>query len=175
MKTITKIILSLSILLLSSCNIVRVNSDYNNKIDFNSYKTYAFSKKGIDEVEINDIDKKRILNAIDVELSNKGLRKSIIEPDILINFFTESNKKINYYPGYDHYSSGLSIGPWYNSYYYHNYTEGVLFIDIIDYKKNELIWQGVGKGYIPSKRDEKEDKIKLFVNKILMQYPPVKN
>tara|TARA_B100000029_G_scaffold246422_1_gene243382 strand:- start:6159 stop:6686 length:528 start_codon:yes stop_codon:yes gene_type:complete len=175
MKNTNKIILGTLVLILTSCNIIRVNSDFNNKINFNDYKTYAFSKKGIDQAEINDIDKKRILNAIDVELSNKGLRKSTIEPDILINFFTESNKKINYYPGYDYYSSGLSIGPWYNSYYYHNYTEGVLFIDIIDYKKNELIWQGVGKGYIPSKRGKKEEQIKLFVNKILIQYPPLKN
>lgn len=39
-------------------------------------------------------------------------------------------------------------------------------------KKNELIWQGVGKGYIPNKRVKKEEQIKLFVNKILIQYPP---
>ena len=48
----------------------------------------------------------------------------------------------------------------------------MLFIDLIDYEKNELIWQGVGKGYIPSKRAKKEEQVKLFVNKILIQYPP---
>lgn len=145
MKTIIKITLVSAILLLSSCNAIRVSSDFNDKINFNDYKTYAFSKKGVDEVEINDIDKKRILNAIDVELSSKGLRKSSIEPDLMVNFFTKTNKKINYYPNYDYYGYGSSILPWYNTYYYHNYSEGVLFIDLIDYKKNELIWQGVGK------------------------------
>ena len=35
-----------------------------------------------------------------------------------------------------------------------------------------LIWKGIGKGYIPSKRAKKEEQIKLFVNKILIQYPP---
>ena len=98
MKTIIKIAILSTILLLSSCNTIRVSSDFNDKISFNDYKTYAFSKKGVDEAEINDIDKKRILNAIDVELSSKGLRKSSIEPDLMVNFFTESNKKINYYP-----------------------------------------------------------------------------
>ena len=172
MKTIIKIILVSAILLLSSCNAIRVSSDFNDKINFNDYKTYAFSKKGVDEVEINDIDKKRILNAIDVELSSKGLRKSSIEPDLMVNFFTKTNKKINYYPNYDYYGYGSSLSPWYNTYYYHNYSEGVLFIDLVDYEKNELIWQGVGKGYIPSKRVKKEEQIKLFVNKILIQYPP---
>ena len=172
MKTIIKIALLSTILLLSSCNTIRVSSDFNDKINFNDYKTYAFSKKGVDEAEINDIDKKRILNAIDVELSSKGLRKSSIEPDLMVNFFTESNKKINYYPNYNSYGYGSPIAPWYNTYYYHKYSEGVLFIDLIDYKKNELIWQGIGKGYIPSKRAKKEEQIKLFVNKILIQYPP---
>ena len=175
MKTVIKISIVSLIFLLTSCNVIRVNSDFNNKTNFSDYKTYAFSKKGVDEAEINDIDKKRILNAIDVELSSKGLRKSAIDPDIMINFFTKSNKKINYYPGYDHYHAGFAFSPWYTDYYYHNYTEGVLFIDIVDYKKNELIWQGIGKGFMPTKRGKKEEQIKLFVNKILLQFPPEQN
>ena len=59
--------------ILTSCNSIRVSSDYNEEINFTEFKTYAFSKSGIDKVEINDIDKKRILRAIDVELYNKGL------------------------------------------------------------------------------------------------------
>jgi hypothetical protein len=55
--------------------------DYNNDIDFSNLKTYAFSKQGVDKVKINDIDKKRILKAIDVELYNKGFRKSSIDPE----------------------------------------------------------------------------------------------
>ena len=71
MKNVIKISIESLIFLLTSCNVIRVNSDFNNKINFSDYKTYAFSKKGVDEAEINDIDKKRILNAIDVELSSK--------------------------------------------------------------------------------------------------------
>ena len=78
--------------ILSSCNSIRVSSDYNEEINFTEFKTYAFSKSGIDKVEINDIDKKRILRAIDVELYNKGYRKSSIEPDFLINFFTKDHE-----------------------------------------------------------------------------------
>ena len=44
-----------------SCSSVRVTTDYNSEIDFSSYKTYAFSKKGIDKAKINELDKKRIL------------------------------------------------------------------------------------------------------------------
>jgi|TARA_B100000965_G_scaffold122304_1_gene101176 hypothetical protein len=164
--------------ILTSCNSIRVSSDYNEEINFTEFKTYAFSKSGIDKVEINDIDKKRILRAIDVELYNKGYRKSSIEPDFLINFFTKTNKKIDYYPSNNYYGYAVPYGgmghyasSWYlNSF---SYNEGVLFIDIIDRNKNELVWQGIGKGYIYNdKPDNKNEKIKAMVNKILLQFPP---
>ena len=85
----------LCVFILLSCDSIRVSSDYNKNINFSNLKTYAFSKQGIDEVKINDIDKKRILKAIDVELYNKGFRKSSIDPDFIINFFTKTNQKIN--------------------------------------------------------------------------------
>ena len=164
--------------ILSSCNSIRVSSDFNEEINFTEFKTYAFSKSGIDKVEINDIDKKRILRAIDVELYNKGYRKSSIEPDFLINFFTKTNKKIDYYPSNNYYGYAVPYGgmghyasSWYlNSF---SYNEGVLFIDIIERNKNELVWQGIGKGYIYNdKPDNKNEKIKAMVNKILLQFPP---
>lgn len=164
--------------ILTSCNSIRVSSDYNEEINFTEFKTYAFSKSGIDKVEINDIDKKRILRAIDVELYNKGYRKSSIEPDFLINFFTKTNKKIDYYPSNNYYGYAVPYGgmghyasSWYlNSF---SYNEGVLFIDIIERNKNELVWQGIGKGYIYNdKPDNKNEKIKAMVNKILLRFPP---
>jgi hypothetical protein len=49
---------------------VRVYSDYDKNTDFKQYKTYAFYKNGIDKVvEISEFDKKRILHAIDDELT----------------------------------------------------------------------------------------------------------
>ena len=43
-------------------------------------------------------------------------------------------------------------------------------------KKNELVWQGIGKGYIYSDLPEKKgEKISAMVSKILLQFPPSKN
>ena len=181
MKNLSSLVLLLFVFL--SCDSIRVSSDYNKNIDFSNLKTYAFSKNGIDKVRINDTDKKRILKAIDVELYSKGFRKSTIDPDFTINFFTKTNQKINYYPSNNYYGSmvqshyvdiGHYTGSWYlNSF---NYNEGVLFIDIVDNKKNELVWQGVGKGYIYSDKPAKKDeKINAIVSKILIQFPPSNN
>ena len=181
MKKLAILILILTVFL--SCDIIRVSSDFNKDVDFSKLKTYAFSKQGIDKVKINDIDKKRILKAIDVELYNKGFRKSSIDPDFTINFFTKTNQKVDYYPSNNYYGA-MDVSPYLGSYHYANswylnsykYNEGVLFIDVVDNKKNELVWQGIGKGYIYSNNAEKKsEKINAMVGKILLQFPPSEN
>ena len=53
------------------------------------------------------------------------------------------------------------------------YTEGTLFIDFIDKKNNELIWQGIGSGAMKmSNIEKKEKRINDLVNKIILAYPP---
>ena len=77
-----------------SCGSVRVYSDHDTTVDFkDSYKTYAFFKPGIDEVEISDLDKKRILKAIESVLDAKQLTKSET-PDLLINLAVKSSNEV---------------------------------------------------------------------------------
>ena len=63
-------------ILLSSCSSVRVAADYDKEANFEQYNTFAFFKPGIDKAEISDIDKRRILRAIEAELMAKGMTKS---------------------------------------------------------------------------------------------------
>ena len=44
-----KLFVLLCIGILISCSSVKVISDYDTKVDFSSYKTFAFYKKGIDK------------------------------------------------------------------------------------------------------------------------------
>jgi hypothetical protein len=171
MKTL-KLIALLFAITLSSCSSVRVNADYDSKVSFSNFKTYAYLKSGIDKAEISDLDKKRILNAIDDVLSTKGIIKSE-NPDLLISFFTKEKERVDVYQNY-----GFVWG-W-NPYWgmgYSNVTTtpvGTLFIVIIDAKTKELIWQGEGSGYLTKNTTKKEARIKEFVSKILEQYPPNK-
>ena len=63
MKFIKPLLLTL-VILFSSCSAIKVAVDYDSKVDFKKYKTFAFYKTGIDKAEISDLDKKRILRAI---------------------------------------------------------------------------------------------------------------
>jgi hypothetical protein len=164
------------LLAFASCSSVKVYSDFDNKVDFSQYKTYAFHKNGIDKVEISELDKKRILNAIDRELSNKGIVKSD-NPDLLINIFTKEREKIDvnqFNMGWG-YGWGWGWNPYLwggRSTYATSSTEGTLYIDLIDARKKELVWQGEGVGYLTEDRREKEKRINEFVAKILAQFPP---
>jgi hypothetical protein len=163
--------------LLASCSSVRVNQDYDKKVDFSQYKTFAYHKNGIDKVEISDLDKKRILRSVDEVMTTKGFTKSET-PDVLINFFTKEREQVDvnqFNTGWD-YGWGMGWNPWMwgNNTSVNRYTEGTLTIDIIDAKKKELIWQGQGEGVLTKNVDKKDENIKEFVSKILEQYPPQK-
>ncbi|MEZ7499162.1 DUF4136 domain-containing protein [Flavobacterium sp. Arc3] len=174
MKAI-KILVMLFLFILGSCSSIKVNSDYDKSVDFSQYKTYAFHKRGIDRVEISGLDKKRILNAIDMELSKKGMTKSD-NPDILINIFTKERERVdvNQYNAGWGYGWGYGWNPylWGGRTYVSTYVEGTLYIDLIDAKKKELVWEGEGVGYLTENRERKESQINEFVAKIMAQFPP---
>jgi hypothetical protein len=163
----------LFILLLASCSSIRVNTDYDKKVDFTPYKTYAFYKTGIDKVEISDLDKKRILRSIDEVMATKGFTKSET-PDLLVNINAKAEKNVNvnqFYAGYG-YGWGFGWNPYWGNTSISSSTDGILTIDLIDAKKKELIWQGEGTGYLTKDTDKKDENIKCFVTQILAQYPP---
>lgn len=178
MKTLKNFSAFILVIVLTSCSSVRVNQDYDKNVDFSQYKTYAYHKAGVDKVEISDLDKKRILRSIDEVLAAKGFTKSET-PDLLINFFTKEREQVDvnqFNMGWG-YGWGWGWNPWMmwgNNTTINRYTEGTLTIDIIDAKKKELVWQGIGEGVLTKDVDKKDEKIKEFVSKILEQYPPQK-
>ncbi len=181
MKRIIKILpLLLLVAMISSCSSVRVASDYEKNANFNEFKTFAFFKPGIDKAEINDIDKRRILRAIESELLSKGFTKSE-DPDLLVSIFTKSNQRVDVYNNHWGYGAwgwggyGPGWGWGWNQPMVSAKTEGVLYIDLIDAQKKELIWQGQGTGYLTRNTERKEERIKEFTNKILEQFPPGTN
>ncbi|MFC5044059.1 DUF4136 domain-containing protein [Aquimarina hainanensis] len=141
------------IIMLSSCSSVRVASDYDKNANFDNYKSFAFYKPGIDKAEISDLDKKRILRAIEADMTAKGFVKSQ-NPDLLVSIFTKTKENINIYQ--NNFGWGYGWG-WTPFYWGPNYstvsrsTEGTLYIDLIDAKKKELVWQGMGTAALTKK------------------------
>lgn len=181
----------LALLFLSSCNAVRVLSDYDEKANFSSYNSYAFYKTGIDKAEISDLDKKRILRAVETEMASRGFVKSD-KPDILISIFTKEQERVDVYNnnfgwggmggwgwgGYGGWGMG-GWGPgvgwgWGGGNMVSTSTEGSLYIDLIDTQTKQLVWQGKGEGTLANTKNiqKKKQRINEFVSQIMEQYPP---
>ena len=178
LKLIPILIVTLAI---TSCSSVKVAADYDKEANFDSYKTFAFFKTGIDKAEISDLDKRRILRAIENELLAQGYTKSE-NPDLLISIFTKSQQRVDVYNnnwgaggwgwgGYGPWGMGR-FGGWNQQPSVSTRSEGTLFIDLIDANEKELVWQGMGTGYISQNVEKKDERIKEFVSKVMEKFPP---
>ena len=164
-------------LILSSCSSIKVFSDYDRNIDFSNYETFAYFKPEIDKVDISDLDKRRILKALDSEMNLKGLSKSET-PDLLIGFTTKAKEQIYVNTGNNFgWGWGWGFNPWfwgnggYNS--VSTRTEGTLYVNIIDAATKQLIWQGKCRGGIKKKKKNRDERISLFIHEIVENYPPL--
>eukprot|EP01093_Parvamoeba_rugata_P019405 TRINITY_DN86_c0_g1_i7.p1 TRINITY_DN86_c0_g1~~TRINITY_DN86_c0_g1_i7.p1 ORF type:complete len:115 (-),score=33.07 TRINITY_DN86_c0_g1_i7:33-377(-) len=111
----------------------------------------------------------------------KGYTKSE-NPDMLVSIFTKSNQRVDIYN--NAWGSGAwgwgGYGGWgwrsgWNNNQVSTTTEGVLYIDLIDANKKELIWQGSGTGNLETRSvEKKEARINEFVSQMLAQFPPEK-
>jgi hypothetical protein len=112
------------------------------------------------------------------KLTAKGITKSE-NPDLLVNIFTKSRQQVdvNQFNAGWGYGWGWGWNPWMwggRSTTVSTTTEGTLYIDLIDARKKELIWQGEGVGVLTQNINKKDERIKEFVKKILEKYPPGK-
>ncbi|UUV22549.1 DUF4136 domain-containing protein [Paenimyroides aestuarii] len=171
-----KLIPLLLLFVVASCSSVHVATDYDNTVNFSQFKTYAFMKDGVAKMNISDLDKKRILKAIDEEMTTKGFTKSE-NPDLLINLFTDAKEIVNvntFNGGWGWNNPWWGWNPWMMGPGFQSVstsTQGILYIDVLKADNKELVWQGKGTGYLTHKQSKKEERIKEFVSKVLETFP----
>jgi len=164
--------------LLTGCSGIKVSSDYDRDANFTAYKTYAFTKEA-SELPIDDINRRRIMDAVSTELTSKGFSKSD-QPDVWIDLKLKAEQKQSatssstpYGAGYGYrWGGGFST----TTINVENYVEGTLFVDMIDVSKKQLVWQGRATKTIDpdSKTKDREYAITQAVKQVFMQYPPKK-
>jgi len=163
-----ELILIFLIVLLYSCSSVRVIYDFDSTINFSNYSSFAFSKQEVEKLDISDIDKKRILSSIESNMKQKGYEFST-SPDLVINVSTKSREDIYISQSYNRY--GWYAYPFAQTYRPSSRVVGLLYIDIVDGKTGNLVWQGNGSGSLYSNKLSRDELISNFVNKVLESYP----
>jgi len=162
----------------ASCSPIKVTTDFDRSANFGSYKTYAFTPEA-QSLPVDDLNRNRILTAITNELTAKGFTKSD-KPDVLVNIYVKTQQvatasgTTDYYGAHYRYRWGGGFST--TSIDINTYTEGTLFIDMIDASKGQMVWQGRGTATLnpDASPQKKEENINYAVKQILMKYPPVK-
>ncbi len=162
----------------------KFRSDYDRDADFGSYKTYNFMQHEGDD-DYQSLFHQYMTAAITLEMENRGYVKSD-DPDLLANFnaVIQDKTKVSTRPA--------SPPPMYGGYYgyrggYYNawggygygtethvsqYTEGTFNIDLVDARRKQLVWEGVGIGRITESSFENlEQKVMEGVPKFFDMYP----
>jgi hypothetical protein len=163
----------------ASCSSIKVSSDFDKTAGFTSYKTYAFTPEAL-ALPLDDINRNRLLGAVEKELTAKGFTKSD-NPDVLINLTIKTKTQqtatatnsggYGYGAGY-RYGYGGGFSTTYIN--YDTYVDGTLFIDMIDATKKQLVWQGRGTKTIDedASQQRREENINYAVKQIFVKYPP---
>ena len=135
----------------TGCASMRVMTNYDKEINFAQYKTYRFVQpRGQRRTEIkNPLFSKNVMHEIRPIMEEKGFTEaaSLQEADLLIHFYAMIRQRQNFV------SPTYRVGRWGRTWvarpgHVVRYKEGTLGIDIVDRRKKELVWQGVGKGVL---------------------------
>ena len=157
---------------------LNVSSDYDKVVDFNIYKTFSWAKeqespRNGNPMFDNDLNRKRVKEAIEKEMGSLGLSRFDWAPDLLIDFHITIDQKTDTM-AHDNYPFGFRYWPDYGVYSY-TYKKGAIIIHFVDSKKEQLVWQGVGSRTLSDVPSENmEERIQNVVKKILAQYPTYK-
>lgn len=178
------IILSISYLLLTAC-MSMANVDYDRSVNFKSFPTYSIQKEpvktGDDTRVTTPFMQERIVNAINVELINKGLAKKDKSASLNIKYQisvirdveTEgSTVSFGFGTGGHHTAIGMGfvipVGETYTV------DKLLLTIDMYSAETKELVWRG-SLGYRMDGGSTPESYTRMvndLVKEILKEYPP---
>jgi hypothetical protein len=160
-----------------------VRSAYDDRSDFSQYETYNFySDAGQGSTSYQSLFSQYMVTAITLEMETRGYVKSD-DPDLLVNFNArfDDKTKVTTSPsmhtgGYYGYRGGR-YGAW-GGYGYgtethvSQYTEGTFNIDLVDAKKETLVWEAVAVGRMTEKkRKNMQEGIRNGVPKFFNLYP----
>jgi hypothetical protein len=155
---------------------VSVSTDYDKTVDFSKFKTYKYTDEALN-LPMTSLNQERLIEALTSALAEKGFSPSE-DPDLLVDVTISAEQKqtatetTNYYgTGYRYrWGGGFSTSTINVS----DYTEGTIFLDLIDASNNQLVWQGRGVGTVQenSSPEKREKRINKAMTKIMKKYPP---
>ena len=179
-----KLFLAAAVLALSACSTLKINTDFDPAVSFNQFKTFAWVEaKATDEgYHLDGLLDQRVRDAVDNQMAGKGLTKaSVEEADLLVNYLTKVDKKINV----DTFNNNFGYNPYYGPGWgwggsmqtqttVREYEVGTLIIDLVDNKTDKLVWRGSVADTIRDHNtpQERVEIINNAIGQVMSAFPP---
>lgn len=159
---------------------LKTTVDYDRDTDFSAVKTYAWADQ--EQTEINDLNQKRVVSAVESQLALKGLKPVDSNPDVYVAYFTDDDEQVEVdttHMGYD-YGPGMYWDPYWgggmgmgtSTSRVRKYTMGTLVVDLYDADEKQLVWRGAVTATVDEDPRKLEKKINKGVAKLFKKYPP---
>jgi hypothetical protein len=138
--TLTGAVVLASALLCTVAHAQKTSAGYDKNVDFSNYKTFAFDKDGARNPFVNTM----IVEALERELTSRGLTKVDTDPDLRVVYLAASGPNLQvasvpFYqvvnPAYSGIVGGASMAMW-------DVTTGTLVIDLFDRKIDRIVFRG---------------------------------
>ncbi len=171
-------VLLLPLALLLGCSGYSVNYDYDVTASFGRYRTFDYytTKKGTGGT--TSLMDKRVRAAVEKELQAKGFAmETRSDPDFLVTYYpVVKDRKVRT-------TTRVGVGWGYRPVYgrvgtttsqVKHYKEGTIVIEIVDFKSNQMIWQGAAVGALTglASPDDADEVVPKAVRDILAKFPP---
>ena len=179
-----QLLLALLFLFSKAAESQSVHVDSTPGVNFAGYKKYSWRVHPVFEkkpalAETYSVGIELVKNATNQNLMARGFQPTQQAPDFFITFLLTGNMKQDVDVVYE--AGAYSWGGWYGwpSMYYptwsrtvvSNYLEGVLVLDIVDAKNNQLVWRAYCRDDVREWKD-RDKNVQKVVNKALKKFPP---
>jgi hypothetical protein len=150
--------------------------------DFQNYHSFKFfnpKNMPASNFSFEESDQKVIFEAVSDEMKARGY-KSVQDADLMIKIQGGTKNTVNiqndnrYYPydyNYNYYNRYGRYYDYYNRPRNESKKESTLIIDIMDIKKDKIVWQGVGIGVLGKNEALSELQIREAITNIFKEYP----
>ena len=155
------------LILLSACVSYQATYDYDPQYSFKGLKTYSWIEDPAVTAQ-SELIEKHIRKAVENKLTEMGYSRATASPDFRIAMLLGRENKTELTP------LGYSYGSWYGAVNVYQYEEGTFVLDFVDTNTNSLVYRGVVRAELKHNvnPDERQQRIKKAVDKVLKYFPP---
>lgn len=163
----------------------KVYIDYDKQADFTKYRTYAWAQGTPAKNQLMD---RRIVSAIDEQLSGKGFQKDNTNPDMFVSYHAATTDEVSYTTSSMGYGYGPAGGSTYGRYGGGfgmwgvglstgtatpvTVVKGTLVVDIYGADQKLLLWRGTGNDTVHADPEKVEGQIQDVTKEMFAKFPP---